>query len=160
MPSERYNTYIKSPLWYSRSASYKALTCGRCSILPILKANVSHHLTYNNLESEKYIRDCIPLSHFVHEFIHKNPIGAFFWKDRLGRRRWMNAVLRLIAIIVTICAQMFKTVAIVFNIVGTIYSPLGHSANFAFGIYARIFSISVPKLKAKPKLKRRKKSHV
>lgn len=75
-------------------------------MFPWLSANVSHHLTYENLESEKYIRDCIPLSNFAHGLIHTNPIGKFFWKDRLGRRRWMNAVLRVMAIGVTAYARI------------------------------------------------------
>lgn len=105
MTSNKYNSYIRSTVWYAKSDQFKAKTGGRCVLLPWLNANVSHHLTYDNLESEKYIWDCIPLSNFAHGLIHKNPIGKFFWEDRLGRRRLMNAVLRVIAISVTAYAR-------------------------------------------------------
>jgi hypothetical protein len=106
MASNKYNSYIRSSNWYGKSAQFKAATGGRCALFPWLTANVSHHLTYDNLESERYIRDCIPLSNFAHSLIHENPIGKFFWKDRLGRRRWMNAFLRLVAIGVTAYARV------------------------------------------------------
>lgn len=104
MASPEYYEYINSKKWKNRSRLYQFITGGRCSIFPWLPANCSHHLTYNNLYSEVYLRDCIPLSNTVHKWIHFNPIGVFYWEDVRGRRCKMNALLRLIAGIVTLVA--------------------------------------------------------
>lgn len=106
MASEKYNTYIRSNVWYAKSARFKAAAGGRCVMFPWMAAQVSHHLTYDNLHDEKFIRDCIPLSRFAHSLIHENSIGKYFWKDKLVRRRLMNFVLRVMAIVVTVYAKV------------------------------------------------------
>lgn len=127
MASKEYFEYINSRIWKDKSASFQSKTAGRCSLLPWLRANDSHHLTYDNFKNESFLRDCIPVSRFAHNLIHKSPIGSYFWNDIRWRRRWMNFFLRVIAIVVTI----------------------------ATAILIPVFRICFPNYQLKPKLRKR-----
>lgn len=139
MASNEYFSYINSPEWKGKSRFFRSLTNNRCSIFPWLKATDAHHLTYDNLRDEYYIKDCIPVSRFVHNIIHNNPIGKFFWDDIRGRRRIMNHTFRAIAVLVTIGAMVY-TMGIL---------PV-----------LKVYRMAIPKATPKPKLKRnRGRSH-
>jgi len=114
-------------------------------MFPWMEAQVSHHLTYTHLKSEKYIRDCIPLSRFAHGLIHETAIGKFFWKDRLGRRRVMNFVLRLMAIVVTTGVFAFHLLYLLREVIAP--SP---------GVLLQSRPYFQSQLKQKPKLKNRR----
>lgn len=141
MASKEYYDYINSTIWKDKSARFRRYTAGRCGIFPWLKASDAHHLTYDNFRDECYIKDCIPVSRFVHDFIHKNPIGLYFWDDIRGRRRWMNHALRVIVTLVTIGA--------------TVSSP---AYMFLIRPAYKLYRWHYPKLKAKPKLRRKIKN--
>lgn len=78
MSDFNYHAYIRSTPWYARRRKAFKLWKGRCALLPWLKAENYHHLTYDNLGSEWPIRDCIPLSRFAHRVVH----CRFFWVKR------------------------------------------------------------------------------
>jgi len=99
--SPQYSFYIRSPQWREKASNFRTMTGGRCVLLPWLSANDAHHLTYKNLESEKYLRDCVPLSRTAHNWVHKGFIGKWLWTDIKTRRRFMNFGIRVMAIGVT-----------------------------------------------------------
>lgn len=105
--SNEYSAYIVSPEWRKKSNKFIAKTGRRCVILPWKIATHSHHLTYQNLQREWYIRDCIPLSKTAHNWVHNGFLGKWMWDDRKGRRRVMNFVLRLMAVVVTVLSWIF-----------------------------------------------------
>ena len=76
--SPEYTGYIRSNIWYARSRKFQQATGNRCVLFPWRKSNHAHHLTYSNLQSERFIRDCVPLSKKAHEIIHY-PI---LWKNK------------------------------------------------------------------------------
>lgn len=110
MTSPQYRSYTRSPEWRKKSVLFRKYTSGRCAVFPWLKASDSHHLTYVNLKSEIYIRDCIPVSRVVHNFIHYHPIGLHWWSDIYGRRRWMNALFRWTTLLVTIAMMIWTPI--------------------------------------------------
>lgn len=78
MSDINYHAYIRSTPWYKRRREAFKLWKGRCALLPFLKAENYHHLTYDNLGHEYPIRDCIPLSRFAHWLVHRK----CFWAKR------------------------------------------------------------------------------
>jgi len=99
--SPEYSFYIRSPQWREKSSNFRTMTGGRCVLLPWLSADDAHHLTYKNLENEKYLRDCVPLSRIAHNWVHKGFIGKWLWSDIKTRRPFMNFGIRVMAIGVT-----------------------------------------------------------
>lgn len=73
----RYYTYIHSPEWRRKATVFRHLMRDRCAVLPLLKSNDAHHMTYANLEREIFLRDCVPLSKFIHLGI-VHPISRLF----------------------------------------------------------------------------------
>jgi hypothetical protein len=110
--SNQYTSYIVSPQWRVKSNFFIARSGRRCVILPWKTATHSHHLTYVNLEKERYIRDCVPLSKTAHDWVHKGFIGKWMWDDIKGRRRLMNFIIRVMAVVVTVCNFLFGDVKI------------------------------------------------
>ena len=73
----KYHTYITSPEWRRKTAIFRHLMRDRCAVLPLLKSNDAHHMTYANLEHEIFLRDCVPLSKVVHlSIVH--PVSRLF----------------------------------------------------------------------------------
>jgi len=105
--SNQYSAYIVSSEWRKKSNHFISKTGRRCVILPWKIATHSHHLTYRNLESEWYIRDCVPLSKDAHNWVHNGLLGKWMWDDREGRRRIMNFLVRLMAVFVTVGSWVF-----------------------------------------------------
>lgn len=100
--SPEYTNYIRSSVWYARSRKFQQATGNRCVLFPWRKSNHAHHLTYSNLQSEKFIRDCVPLSKKAHEIIHHPKL----WENR-KHRLFVNGYLRIMGIIVWLFAVVF-----------------------------------------------------
>ncbi len=107
--SPEYTGYIRSNIWYARCATrpqatkkFQKATGNRCVLFPWQKSNHAHHLTYCNLQAEKFIRDCVPLSKKAHEIIH-HPV---FWKNK-SNRSFINGYLRFMASILWLFAAIF-----------------------------------------------------
>jgi len=99
--SPEYSYYIRSAQWHDKACRFRRNTGGRCVLLPWLASTDAHHLTYRNLQNEKYLRDCVPLSRTAHNWVHKSFIGKWLWSDIKYRRPFMNFVIRGMAIGVT-----------------------------------------------------------
>jgi hypothetical protein len=104
--SPKYSFYIRSPQWRKKASHFRTMTGGRCVLLPWLASTDAHHLTYRHLESEKYLRDCVPLSRNAHDWVHKGFIGQWLWTDIKTRRPFMNFGIRVMAIGVTVYAAI------------------------------------------------------
>jgi hypothetical protein len=68
--SDEYREYIQSEAWRNR-AKLKILPCtgSRCGLIPLLRATQCDHLTYRNMGSEMFLRDCIPLNKYTHSVV-------------------------------------------------------------------------------------------
>jgi hypothetical protein len=64
--SPEYREYILSEGWRKRSLLIRHCTLNRDALMPLLKANHADHLTYRNMESELFLRDCVPLNFATH----------------------------------------------------------------------------------------------
>ena len=101
--SNRYNSYIKSKQWRRKSDRYLAIS--NCCLFPWLKACHAHHLSYVNLEIEKFWFDVLPLSRFA----HKRVVHCWlFWNS--GHPNWwpriaMNYYLRFIGFPIAFLAK-------------------------------------------------------
>ena len=100
--SPEYTGYIRSNIWYARSRKFQQATGNRCVLFPWSRSNHAHHLTYSNLQSEKFIRDCVPLSKKAHEIIHRPAL----WKNRRNRSL-INGYLRFMAVGIWVFAVVF-----------------------------------------------------
>jgi hypothetical protein len=67
--SPEYRQYINSDKWRNRSRFIRRCTLDRDSLIPLLKAHHTDHLTYRNMGGELFLRDCVPLNRNVHGFI-------------------------------------------------------------------------------------------
>ena len=65
-----YYSYMNSNEWKNKSRKFRRKTGDRCQIFPWLKAESSHHATYENLGSEQWNIDCIVVSQSAHKLIH------------------------------------------------------------------------------------------
>jgi hypothetical protein len=101
--SSQYTRYIRSPEWRYKSKAFKAATGDRCVLLPWLKANHAHHLHYQNLESEEFARDCVPLHSKCHSFVHWIYDRKIPWLRNL-----LDFYLRAIARLLSIYARFEK----------------------------------------------------
>jgi hypothetical protein len=153
MGSKKHDDWKASPEWREMSRKFRNMSGNRCGVLPWLRANCSHHLTYDNLCEEKYIRDCIPLSNAVHHWIHFNPIAAYWWKDVRGRRRWMNNLFRVTTAIVTAFAFVFNLVYLIREVIAPSPGVLLQSSSY---FQEQNQKQKKPKI-ARPKLKKRKR---
>jgi len=72
-----YQAYIHSKDWQQKSRKFRSIMFDRCAVFPFLKSNQTHHMTYANLSRELLLRDCIPLSNFVHHGI-VHPVSRLF----------------------------------------------------------------------------------
>lgn len=78
--SSEYNNYINSPKWKARSLKCQSTTGYRCVMFPWVRSRCSHHLTYNNFESEIPFRDIVPLCNFAHWIVHLP--GLWRWSNK------------------------------------------------------------------------------
>lgn len=82
-----YYTYINSPEWHRKSKAFQRVMFNRCAVFPFLKSHDAHHMTYRNLKHEIFLRDCVPLSKFVHrDIVH--PVSRLF--HRKHDIRWIR----------------------------------------------------------------------
>ena len=106
--SPDYDRYMKSPQWRSRSEHAIEMWRGRCSVLPFLKANHAHHMTYRNFQHEIVWRDIIPVNKVVHSILH----SPLFWVDRKPhslRRTGTAFLLRLWVVLSFAIVRAFVT---------------------------------------------------
>ena len=75
--SPKYLNYIHSEEWREKSKRFRRATGDRCVLFPFLRSNHAHHLTYKNLESEQFVRDCVGLNAWSHDLVH------FLYKCRI-----------------------------------------------------------------------------
>lgn len=72
-----YHAYLASPEWHRKASKIQRIMFKRCAVLPFLKSSDTHHMTYRNLEHEMFLRDCVPLSKFIHrDIVH--PVSRLF----------------------------------------------------------------------------------
>lgn len=95
--SNLYKTYIISSVWREKSKYCQSLTRNHCILIPWLRSNHCHHLTYRNLQNEIPVRDTVALSKIAHGVIH----CKILWKSPL--RVGVNYFLR----ICMICSILF-----------------------------------------------------
>lgn len=67
--SNRYLAYLGSDKWRQKSKLFRNVMLNRCCVLPFLRSNDAHHMTYANLEHEIFLRDVVPLSNLIHDGI-------------------------------------------------------------------------------------------
>jgi len=91
--SNRYLTYLGSDRWRQKSKSFRNVMLNRCCVLPFLKSNDAHHMTYKNLEHEIFLRDVVPLSKGVHNFVHGAARLIFLKHDNHFIRFFINWLL-------------------------------------------------------------------
>lgn len=65
-----YQDYLNSPEWKKKTKLARESTHYRCTLFPFLKADLTHHLTYDNVEYEWIWRDIVPLSSYAHGLVH------------------------------------------------------------------------------------------
>lgn len=63
-----YDYYIHSKKWRDKLPKFHANLMHRDCLIPLLKANDIHHLTYRNLGKESFIIDVVPLHWLTHWF--------------------------------------------------------------------------------------------
>ncbi len=63
-----YRSYIHSKEWRSKTKRFHSLLMHRDCLIPLLKANDIHHMTYHGLGKEIFIIDVVPVSKFTHFF--------------------------------------------------------------------------------------------
>ncbi len=77
---------MDNPHWRCLRYLSFAVTLGRCTVIPALKAHHNDHLTYRNLGHELPLRDVVPLNRYVH-------VAVTFLRAR-GLKTPVNALLR------------------------------------------------------------------
>lgn len=138
--SNEYDEYMNSAEWHRKSRFFQNVLQNRDCVFPLLPSQDAHHLTYQNLEHEAFLRDAVPLNKtfhlkFLHPFMrlwHKKCDIPFmrFWVNWLILRPscafwfvWLTAI-ALIAKIVG-----WKPVAITLGAIGAIAALLAIKPN-------------------------------
>ncbi len=92
--SNRYLAYLGSDKWRQKSKAFRNVMLNRCCVLPFLKSNDAHHMTYANLEHEIFLRDVVPLSNFIHDgIVHPIARLIFLKHDNHTIRFFINWLL-------------------------------------------------------------------
>lgn len=63
-----YRYYIQSKEWRNKTKKFHTPLMHRDCLIPFLKANDIHHMTYHGLGKEIFIIDVVPLNKFTHFF--------------------------------------------------------------------------------------------
>ena len=63
-----YQHYIRSKKWRDKLPKFHSTLMHRDCLIPLLKANDIHHMTYTHLGKEAFIIDVVPLCKFTHFF--------------------------------------------------------------------------------------------
>ncbi|ETR71251.1 MAG: hypothetical protein OMM_08244 [Candidatus Magnetoglobus multicellularis str. Araruama] len=72
-----YHIYIQSSQWRNKALFMKVLACiWRFSLLPLVFGD-AHHIKYNNITKEIYLRDIVIIGPFVHSLVVHGILSGF-----------------------------------------------------------------------------------